>query len=186
MRNNPQGEKKKPVGVVVRYSMAGIGLLGIGSVALSACGSSSSATNSANSSATAQTAATAAKAPLFVDADTVSTSKTADCWLQSQFKIGDKVLFRVKVFNGATGAVMTNKDLQSVVVGLPNGQNLPATYGNHKTDNFWSVTWTIPPSYPTGTIDYTVKATSNSGATGQYVPFKVASSNLTISAAGAA
>lgn len=183
MRNNPQGDKKKPAGVALRYSMASIGVLGLGAVTLSGCGSSSS---SAQNSSTAQTALTAAKAPLFVDADTVNTAKTADCWLQNRFQIGDKVLFRVKVFNGATGAIMTNKDLQSVVVGLPNGQNLPATYGNHKTDNFWSVTWTIPANYPTGTIEYTVKATSNSGATGAYVPFKIAASDLTIVASGTA
>lgn len=181
-RSDP-GRVKSRVNSALRVAVASIGMVGIGAVVLSSCGSSGS---TSSASATSQTAAPAAKAQLFVDADTVSTAKTSTCWLQNRFQIGDKVLFRVKVFNGSSGAAMTKSDLQSVVIGLPNGQTLPATYGNHKTDNFWAVAWTVPANYPTGSINYTVTATSTSGATGDYVPFKVASSQLTILPTGTA
>lgn len=176
-----QGRKKGQVNVALRFALSSIGVLGLGAVALTGCGSS----GSSNASAVASSSPTTLKDQLFVDADTVSTAKATTCWLMNRFHPGDKVLFRAKVFDGATGNVLTNKDLKSVVVGLPNGQNLPATYGNHKTDNFWAIAWTVPADYQTGTINYTVTATSNQGATGQWVPFKIASSSLTILAPGA-
>ncbi len=178
------GRAKSNLNSAMRIGLASLGMFGAGAVLLSSCGSSSSAsTPTANSQASAPKAQ---DAQLFVDADTVSTAKATSCYLQNRFQVGDKILFRVKVFNGATGAAMTKSDLQSVVVGLPNGQNMPATYGNHKTDNFWTVAWTVPSNYQTGTINYTVTATGDNGASGKYVPFNVAASQLTIAPSSAA
>src|SRR5436190_5080677 len=58
--------------------------------------------------------------------------------------------------------------------GRANGQKLPAGFKPHgtpATDHFWSLFWTIPADFPTGSLGYKVIATMNDGSTVEWVPF---------------
>lgn len=140
-------------------------------------------------STTTTTTVTATKAAqhLILQADAVTSGA---CVESSQFQQGALAVFRIKVFDPATGQPMDDKALSSVVVALKDGQTFKAAYGGHPggpgatpTDSFWSAGWTIPNTYPTGSVPYTVTATSNDGRTGTFSEFNVAPSLLTVVAA---
>ena len=100
---------------------------------------------------------------------------------------GELIVFRTRVVDPQTGQDMTDSELQSVEVTLPDGTVFDDSYGGHPgggtpTDYFWSVAWEIPLNYPTGSLGYTVTATANDGRTGSYTDFNVSSSQLTIKA----
>jgi hypothetical protein len=132
---------------------------------------------------------------LSVNSDTVlgaaGLANPADaCVISSRYQQGQSVVFRIKVFDPATGSFMDDKALKTVVVTLKDGQTFSARYGGHPggqgstpTDFFWSTAWAIPADYPTGSVSYTVTATSNDGRTGQFAEFNVAPSLLTVIAA---
>jgi hypothetical protein len=95
------------------------------------------------------------------------------CVLVNQYKRKEAVAFRIRALL-AGGAVADNKVLKSVIVELGNGQKLPAHYGPHgspPTDYFWSLFWTIPADFPTGTLGYKVVATMNDGSVVEWKPF---------------
>jgi len=155
-----------------------VGLIIVAAVVATACASSPKA---------AQT--------LMLQADTVVSStgvkNPADiCVESSQFLQGEGVVWRIKVYDPATGNPMDNSTLDSVVVSLKDGQPFTATYGGHPgqpgvpvTDYFWSTAWSIPQNYPTGSVAYTVTAKSKDGRTGTFAEFNVAPSLLMVVAA---
>jgi hypothetical protein len=108
------------------------------------------------------------------------------CVLTSQFKHGQPVVWRVRVTDPKTGQMMDDKGLKSLVVELSDGQKFTMKYGAHPkganptTDNFWSTSWTIPDSYPTGGFSYKVVATDMGGTETDWQPFMVAPSQLTV------
>jgi hypothetical protein len=109
------------------------------------------------------------------------------CVVSNRFQQGESVVFRVKVFDPATGKAMDDNALKTVVVSLKDGQTFNARYGGHPggqgatpTDFFWSTAWAIPDNYPTGSVPYTVMATANDGRTGTYSEFNVAPSLLMV------
>lgn len=122
---------------------------------------------------------------------TTGIKNPADACVQSsRFQQGEQVVWRIKVYDPATGQPMTDKALTSVIVSLKDGQTFKAAYGGHPggptatpTDSFWSAGWSIPATYPTGSLPYQVAATSNDGRTGTFTQFNVAPSLLTIVAA---
>jgi hypothetical protein len=104
------------------------------------------------------------------------------CVLNNQFKRKEAIAWRIRVLE-PTGAVADNKVLKSVVVKLGNGQELPAHYGPHgmpPTDYFWSLFWTIPADFPTGSLGYKVVATMMDGTTETWEPFTRPSTQLTV------
>jgi predicted transcriptional regulator len=112
------------------------------------------------------------------------------CVASSQFQQGEEVVFRIKVYDPATGQAMDDQALDSVVVTLQDGQTFNAVYGGHPggpgetaTDYFWSAAWMIPVTYPTGSASFTVAARSKDGRTGTYSQFNVGPSLLTVLAA---
>ena len=95
------------------------------------------------------------------------------CVLNNQYKRNEAVAWRIRVMQ-PNGEVADDKVLKSVVVELGNGQKLPAGFKPHgapPTDHFWSLFWTIPADFPTGSLGYKVIATMNDGSTVEWVPF---------------
>jgi hypothetical protein len=129
---------------------------------------------------------------LILQADTVVSStgvkNPADiCVQSSRFPQGEGVVWRIKVYDPATGQPMDDKALSSVVVSLKDGQTFKAAYGSHPggpgatpTDYFWSTAWAIPATYPTGSVPYTVTAQSKDGRTGTFNEFNIAPSLLLV------
>ena len=48
------------------------------------------------------------------------------------------------------------------------------------TDQFWTVSWTVPADYPTGSLSYKVVAIDLEGKEHTWEPFKIGFSQLTI------
>jgi hypothetical protein len=157
----------------------------VGLLALAACGGGE--TTGAKAPQTKPPAAQL----LAIHADTVMGSAnipegervTKVCVLANRFPRNSEVVWRARVLDAA-GAEMTDKELTSVQVNLAGGTTLDMRYGPHPKDNpvdfFWTVSFDIPPNYPTGTLNYTTKATAADRRTGTYEPFKVAPSLLTV------
>jgi hypothetical protein len=104
------------------------------------------------------------------------------CVLVNQYKRGEAVAFRIRALL-PNGNVADDKAIKSVVVELGNGQRFPAAYKSHgapPTDYFWSMFWTIPNDYPTGSIGYKVIATMNDGSTVEWKPFNRATTALMV------
>lgn len=95
------------------------------------------------------------------------------CVLQNQFTRGEAVAWRIRI-QKPDGTVATDKDLKSVQVVLGNGTMLPAGYKGHgmpATDVFWSLFYTFPMDFPTGSLGYKVVATMQDGSTVEWQPF---------------
>jgi hypothetical protein len=74
-----------------------------------------------------------------------------------------------------------------VVVELPDGQKLNAKFDRHPPpeqgaalDHFWTAVWTIPTSYPSGSLGYKVVATGKDDQSQTWEPFKSKPSQLTV------
>ena len=121
---------------------------------------------------------------IFFEGDMVTgQGSVASCVLQSQYKQGQTVVWRVRILD-QTGKQLDDKGVKSLVVELPDGQKFPMRYGPHprgKTDDyFWGSSWKVPVNYPTGTFAYKVVATGLNGQSHEWAPFNIDSSELTI------
>jgi hypothetical protein len=104
------------------------------------------------------------------------------CVLVNQYKRGEAVAFRIRALL-PNGNVADDKAIKSLVVELGNGQRFPAAYKSHgapPTDYFWSMFWTIPNDYPTGSIGYKLIATMNDGSVVEWKPFNRATTALMV------
>lgn len=106
-----------------------------------------------------------------------------NCALQSRFKRGDPVGFRMTAIDPVTGQRETSAQF---VVHLSYGgmtQDLPMRYrGTVKQPEreFWVAKWVVPDTAPIGIVRYTVTATDKYGRTGEFRPFVVEDSQVTI------
>lgn len=134
------------------------------------------------------TASSAASARLFIQADTVIgganlAEDESSCVQQSEFERNEEIVWRAKVFDGATGQPLDDSALSTVEVKLAD-QTLTMKYGDHPhsnpTDSFWTVSFTIPADYPTGALSYTVVATAADGRTGEFDELNSAPSRLNV------
>ena len=104
------------------------------------------------------------------------------CVLQNQFKRGEAIAWRIRILR-PDGTVADNTALKSVVVELGNGQEIPTKYGPHgnpATDYFWAVSWTVPQSYPTGSLGYNVTVTMQDDSVVTWEPFTRPATQLAI------
>ena len=113
-----------------------------------------------------------------------SVKANASCVLNSQYRRGNQVVFRVRVYDPVTGKPMDDKPLSSVIVSLPDGQTFNAKYSGHPAntpaDYFWATSWVIPDNYTTGTLSYQATAKSVDGRSGTFDTFNVVPSLLTV------
>lgn len=125
---------------------------------------------------------------LFFEGDMVRAAQQGApgpfCVLANQFKRKEAVAWRIRVLDN-TGKQVDDKGLKSLVVELSDGQKLPAKFGPHPprgtaTDHFWSLSWVIPETYPTGSLSYKVVATDLQGQSQAWEPFKREPTQLTV------
>ncbi len=133
-------------------------------------------------------AAAATNNKLFIASDIVQGTKNLPqdqmaaktCVATSRYDRNAEVLWRARVIDPATGKEMDDKALKSLQVKLADGKTIDAKYGKHSNEFFWVAGWVVPKDYPTGTVNYTIVATAADGRTGEFKPFQVAPSLLTI------
>ncbi len=111
--------------------------------------------------------------------------------LLDALKKGDKVVTTSGIWGTITNLgketvtlqIADNTKIKSVDVVLGNGEKLAAHYGGHgmpPTDFFWSLFWTVPQNFPTGSLGYKVNATMNDGTVVTWEPFNRATTQLMV------
>lgn len=114
-----------------------------------------------------------------VHADTINSHlvEHAVCVVNSRFEQGWHMVFRATVNDAVTGDLIEDADVRVV---LEDGQEFDMVLGVHGEDaQLYTVAWTIPEDYTTGTLEYEIIATVD-GEEYAYEPFDVAPSKLTI------
>jgi len=123
---------------------------------------------------------------LFFEGDIVSHNLEGQqgpfCLLKNRYTRGEAVAWRIRALL-PSGEVATDVVLQGVEVELGNGEKLATeyrTHGNPPTDAFWSVFWTVPDDFPTGSLGYKVHATMQDGSVVSWEPFTRPATQLTV------
>ena len=109
--------------------------------------------------------------------------KPLNCVLNSRFKRGDPVGFRMTAINPETGT--RDRQTQLVVHLNYGGKTIDLPMTDHQSDDrpeiqFWVAKWIVPADAPTGVVRYTVTARDPQGRTGEWKPFENVLSLLTI------
>jgi hypothetical protein len=109
--------------------------------------------------------------------------KPLNCTLNNRFKRGDPVGFRMTAINPATG--MRDRATQLVIHLTYAGKTIDLPMRDRQTAqqperDFWVAKWIVPNDAPTGIVRYTVTAKDPQGRTGEWKPFEVETSLLTI------
>ncbi len=112
------------------------------------------------------------------------------CVQTNVFKQGEEVVWRARVIETGAGtepggegknqAEIAERGLKATAY-LENGMNFPLKYGQHPPRPregeavkwFWTVSWKIPPEYPTGTLKWWVVVTDKTGAFVRFDPIGV-------------
>lgn len=106
-----------------------------------------------------------------------------NCALQSRFKRGDPVGWRMTAYDSETGK---REPTAQFVVHVSYGgttQDLPMRYRatvKQPEREFWVAKWIVPADAAVGIVRYTVTATDKYGRTGEFKPFVVDDSQITI------
>jgi hypothetical protein len=109
--------------------------------------------------------------------------KPLNCTLNNRYKRGDPVGFRMTAINPATG--VRDRATQLVVHLTYAGKTLDLPMRDRQTAQqpereFWVLKWIVPDDAPLGIVRYTVTAKDPQGRTGEWKPFEVETSQLTI------
>ena len=133
------------------------------------------------------TAPASATGPLIVFGDVAlflgKPGAPGNCALQSRFKHGDPVGFRAIAIDPVTGE---REPSAQFVLHLTYGgqtQDLPMRYratAAQPERQFWVAKWIVPATAPVGIVRYTVTATDKNGRKGEWKPFAVEDSQVTI------
>jgi hypothetical protein len=105
------------------------------------------------------------------------------CTLSSQFKRGDRIGFRMTAINPATGK--RDRATKMVIHLTYAGKTMDIPMRDRQNDRqpereFWIGEWAVPDDAQPGIVRYTVSATDPQGRTGEYKPFDVEPSQVTI------
>lgn len=106
-----------------------------------------------------------------------------NCIMNSQFKRGEPVGFRMTVVSPTAGK--RDRGTQLVVHLNYAGKALDLPMRDRQTDSlpereFWVAKWIVPDDAPTGIVRFTVSARDAQGRTGEFKPFEVQASQITI------
>ena len=109
--------------------------------------------------------------------------KPRNCILNSRYKRGEPVGFRMTAINPATG----KRDRATKLVVHMNyfGKTIDLPMRDRQTEqqperDFFVAKWVVPDDAPLGIIRYSVTAVDPQGRTGEWKPFDVEASQLTI------
>jgi hypothetical protein len=107
----------------------------------------------------------------------------ANCLMVNRFKRGEPVGFRMTAINSETGK--RDRATQMVVHLSYGGKTIDLPMRDRQNEKqpereFWVVKWTVPADAPLGIVRYTVTAKDPQGRTGEWAPFVVDASQLTI------
>jgi hypothetical protein len=133
-----------------------------------------------------QTPAPAGNDRLSVYGDTVlflAPGVPLSCTHKSQFKRGDAIGFRMTAIDPTTGK--RDRATQLVVHLIYSGQTIDVPMRDRQNAQapereFWVGKWIVPSDAMTGIVRYSVTAKDPQGRTGEYKPFEVEPSQLTI------
>ena len=106
-----------------------------------------------------------------------------NCLLRNRFKRGEPVGFRMFVADPSTG---NREESAQLVVHLSvAGKTVDVPMRYRATEKqpertFWVAKWVVPADTPVGIVRYTVTASDKYGRTGEFKPFEVQASQLTI------
>lgn len=103
------------------------------------------------------------------------------CVPNSVFVPGEGMVFRVKVYDAATGKELNDSMVRSrgvqVKVHLSNGKTLSTHYIPHPPNphaphhaKYWTVLWLIPKDAPSGHLTWQISASDKQGRTGHFAP----------------
>ena len=109
--------------------------------------------------------------------------KPRTCTASTQFKHGEPVGFRMTAINPATGK--RDRASQLVIHLTYNGKTIDIPMRDRQTEQqpervFWVGKWIVPDDATPGIVRYTVSAKDPEGRTGEYRPFDVDTSQITI------
>ena len=106
-----------------------------------------------------------------------------NCILRNRFKRGEPVGWRMFVADPATqkreesAQLVVHVNVAGRTIDIPMRYRATAAQPERE---FWVAKWVVPQDTPTGIIRYTVTATDKYGRTGEFKPFEVQASQLTI------
>ena len=106
-----------------------------------------------------------------------------NCILRNRFKRGEPVGFRMFVADPSTSKreesaqLVVHVNVSGKVLDIPMRYRATATQPERE---FWVAKWVVPQDTPVGIVRFTVTATDKYGRTGEFKPFEVQASQLTI------
>jgi hypothetical protein len=108
---------------------------------------------------------------------------TRNCILNNRFKRGEPVGFRMTAINPATGK--RDRATQLIVHVTYNGKTVDVPMRDRQSEqqperDFFVAKWIVPNDANTGIVRYTVTAKDPQGRTGEFKPFEVQASQITI------
>jgi hypothetical protein len=106
-----------------------------------------------------------------------------NCILRNRFKRGEPVGWRMFVADPSTGKREESAQLVVHVNVAGRTIDIPMRYratAQQPEREFWVAKWVVPQDTPVGIIRYTVTATDKYGRAGEFKPFEVQASQLTI------
>lgn len=105
------------------------------------------------------------------------------CQPKARFMRGEAMGFRMTAINPETGR--RDRATQLVVHITYGGRTVDVPMRDRQNERqpereFWIAKWEVPADAPTGAVQYRVTAKDPQGRTGEFTPFKVQNSQLTI------
>jgi len=106
-----------------------------------------------------------------------------NCILKSRYRQGEGVGFRMTALEPLTGKYAETAELVVHVTYSGKTIDIPMRYrgvGENPRPGFWTAKWVVPDDAPVGIVKYNVTGKDNQGRTGEFQPFTVEASQLTI------